>query len=286
MMSYIGYLRELCFQSHKELILLNNQKNIAPAQNQETFLVSQLSEAMLRCIRAGRSLLHIMLAWSVVGPHFMEASSHSDTVVSKIAIQVIRLDLLQNLQDSYFQAIHDIITSLLHYNSEMPYFHFNESLFKPYETMILLELCDSDVQDQIIASIHQFVEGSSSEIRSGWRPLFGALRSISMPGSEMIPLTAEPSHVRAILDVFEAFLSTDSPVVFAHAALDCIMCLIKHIKGSKDQQEIEELVDIREMVLPTSGFSDAALGYIVRCHSVLAKMYLMAACPIFRGAEK
>ena len=167
----------------------------------------------------------------------------------------------------------------------MPYFHFNESLFKPYETLILLELCDSDVQDQIIASIHQFVEGSPSEIRSGWRPLFGALRSISILGSDL-PVKSEPSHIRAILDVFEAFLSTDSPVVFAHAALDCTMCLIKHIKGNKDYQRVEELVDIQRMTFLESGCSDAALGYIVRCHSVLAKMYLMTTCPVFRGAEK
>ena len=71
-----------------------------------------------------------MLAWSVAGPHFMEASSHNDLTVSKLSIQ----------------AIHDIITALLHTNSEMPYFHFNESLFKPYETLILLELCDADIQ--------------------------------------------------------------------------------------------------------------------------------------------
>ena len=103
MMSYIGYLRELCFQSHKELILLNNQKNTAQASSQDTFLVSQLSEAMLRCIRAGRSLLHIMLAWSVVGPHFMEASSHSDSVVSKIATQVIAFKEIHSLQDIFRQ---------------------------------------------------------------------------------------------------------------------------------------------------------------------------------------
>lgn len=89
MMSYVGYLRELCFQSHKELILLNNKKSAGQTNSQDTFLVSQLCETMLRCIRAGRSLLHIMLAWSVVGPHFMEASSHSDRVVSKIAVQVV-----------------------------------------------------------------------------------------------------------------------------------------------------------------------------------------------------
>ena len=267
LMSLLGYLRELCFQSHKELIVLKGGN----ATKQETFLVSQLSEAILRCIRAGRPILHLMLSWSIAGQHLMEASSHSDPTVSKLAIQ----------------AIHDIIASLLHYNSEMPYFHFNETLFKPYETLILLDLCDTDIQDKIVASIHQFVEGSSSEIRSGWRPLFGALRSIKMTKLE----STESSHIRAILDVFEAFLSTDSPVVFTHAALDCIMCLLKHIKSTKDLkgsgQDLEEVVEISNLVCRSSpGFIDAALGYIIRCHSIISKLYLLQACPLFRGAEK
>ena len=270
LMSLLGYLRELCFQSHKQLILING-KGQSSSSKQESFLLTQLSEAVLKCIRAGRPMLHLMLAWSVAGQHFMEAASHSDSSISRMSTQ----------------SIHDIITSLLHNNSEMPHFHFHESLFKPYETLILLELCDLDIQDQVVASIHQFVEGSASEIRSGWRPLFGALRSIKLTKLK----ASEGSHIRAILDVFEAFLSTDSPVVFAHAALDCIMCLLKHVKSSKDiksvYQESEEVLDISLNVENTSpGFIEAALGYIVRCHSILAKLYLLPACPMFRGAEK
>ena len=131
------------------------------------------------------------------------------------------------------------------------------------------------------------MEGSASEIRSGWRPLFGALRSIRMTKLESV----DASHIRAILDVFEAFLSTESPIVFSHAALDCIMCLLKHIKSSKEiktsSQEYEEVVEISQLVSRSSPcFLDAALGYIVRCNSILAKLYLLPSCPIFKGAEK
>ena len=52
LMSFLGYLRELCFQSHKELILLNNRSaNGTNLAKQDTFLITHLSEAMLRCIR-------------------------------------------------------------------------------------------------------------------------------------------------------------------------------------------------------------------------------------------
>ena len=36
-------------------------------------------------------------------------------------------------------------------------------------------------QDQIISSLHQFVESSPTEIKSGWKPLFGALRKDDPP---------------------------------------------------------------------------------------------------------
>ena len=101
-----------------------------------------------------------------------------------------------------------------------------------------------------------------------------------------IKYISDDFHIAGIMDIFEAFLSIDHPVVFAHAALNSIMCLIKYIKGSMEQKEIEELVDFREMFHSNGGMSESALGYVVRCHSILAKMYLMPVCPIFWGAEK
>lgn len=46
-------------------------------------------------------------------------------------------------------AIHDSVTCLLNEHTELPHFHVNEALFKPFENLICLELCDTDVQDQV-----------------------------------------------------------------------------------------------------------------------------------------
>lgn len=35
---------------------------------------------------------------------------------------------------------------LLNEQIELPHFHFNEALLKPFENLLCLELCDSDVQ--------------------------------------------------------------------------------------------------------------------------------------------
>lgn len=62
-----------------------------------------------------------------------QAACHKDPVISKMAVT----------------CIHDIMTTLLNENSELEHFHFNEALFKPFENLLCLELCDTDVQDQV-----------------------------------------------------------------------------------------------------------------------------------------
>lgn len=80
---------------------------------------------------------------------------------------------------------------------EVPHFHFNEALFRPFERIMQLEICDEDVQDQVtspaagfpcaaltrirlqvVTSIGELVEMCSPQILSGWRPLFSALRTV------------------------------------------------------------------------------------------------------------
>ena len=46
-------------------------------------------------------------------------------------------------------CIHDSVTSVVASYSELPQFHFNEALCKPFENLLCLELCDGDVQDQV-----------------------------------------------------------------------------------------------------------------------------------------
>ena len=45
--------------------------------------------------------------------------------------------------------IHDVLTEVLTSWAELPLFHFNEALFRPFEHIMQLELCDEDVQDQV-----------------------------------------------------------------------------------------------------------------------------------------
>lgn len=61
---------------------------------------------------------------------FFKAACHRDRTISKRAIEYIQ----------------DIITALLVEQSELPHFHFNEALLKPFENLLSMETCDIDVQ--------------------------------------------------------------------------------------------------------------------------------------------
>ena len=197
------------------------------------------------------------------------------------------------------------MAAFLQNTSELPYFHFNEALFKPFENLICLELCDSDVQDQIVTSICDFVETNTAEISSGWRSLFGCLKSVHFPielrdpeaatatastSSPIKAATTHESHWRAVQDVFEAFLATESPQVFANAALDYVSCLLRRVRGSEERQQLEELISIRDvdryLADGSADLTQAALQYLVRVHDILRRMHRMTSCPVFQGAHR
>ena len=242
----------------------------------DALLFHRISDVMLKCVKSGRPLLHIVKSWAVVGPHLMEAACHREPSIARKAIN----------------HIHDIVAAFLQNTEELPYFHFNEALFKPFESLVCLELCDGDVQDIIVSNICEFVEGSTAEIGSGWRSLFGTLKCVHFPLE--LPMSAEPeavgpaeSHWKAVLEVFEAFLATESPQVFANAALDYVSCLIRHVRGSEERQQLEELINIADVdkYMTNGGSADltqAALGYLLQCHDILRKMHKMSQCPVFQ----
>ncbi|KAL0123050.1 hypothetical protein PUN28_007584 [Cardiocondyla obscurior] len=236
-----------------------------PRENEmNVLLLARLGEVMLKCVKSGRPLIHIMGVWTILGPHFMEAACHEDRSISKKAVQ----------------CIHDSMAALLNEQIELPHFHFNEALFKPFENLLCLELCDSDVQDQIVSCICEFVETNRTEIRSGWRPLFGALRVASVNNSDSV-------ESAPLLEVFRVFLSTDNTLVFANAALDCILCLLKHVRGIGDNEaQFDDVDNVDSAESRRMRLCVESLKYLLSCSDILSSMYRMPACPIFHSAQR
>lgn len=68
---------------------------------------------------------------------FSQAACHKERHVSQKAVSFI----------------HDVLTEVLTSWAELPHFHFNEALFRPFEHIMQLELCDEDVQDQVESNL-------------------------------------------------------------------------------------------------------------------------------------
>lgn len=67
---------------------------------------------------------------------FPQAACHKERHVSQKAVSFI----------------HDVLIEVLSSWAELSHFHFNEALFRPFEHIMQLELCDEDVQDQVCHS--------------------------------------------------------------------------------------------------------------------------------------
>ncbi|XP_071040403.1 brefeldin A-inhibited guanine nucleotide-exchange protein 3 [Parasteatoda tepidariorum] len=274
----ISFLVELCAASQIQLFTQSHARVSCSGGHGSNLLLYHLGDVMLRSARGGRPLVHVMKAWSVVAPHFVEASCHKESLISKKGVS----------------TIHDIVSALLSSNSELPHFHFNEALFKPFENLLCLELCDIDVQEQIVSSICEFVEGCTTEIRSGWRPLFGALRTVQIPSavsnrSDSSFERDRNDHLRVVLDVFEAFLATDNVFVFAYAAVDCLLCLLKHVRGPAvelDSSNSEVMADYSNEPSVPLDMCLAALKYLEKCSDILSSMYQIPTCPVFNSAHR
>ena len=81
------------------------------------------------------------------------------------------------------------------------------------------------------------MEASTSNIRSGWKPLFGALRAVRIEYTADEEVNSvRQRHIATVLDVFNVFLGTDNVLVFANAAIDCVLCLLKYVCGPGETQ--------------------------------------------------
>lgn len=123
------------------------------------------------------------------------------------------------------------------------------------------------------------METNRTEILSGWRPLFGALRVASVSNAESV-------ESAPLLEVFRVFLTTDSTLVFANAAHDCIQCLLRHI-GTSDETAQQQVTDESTTLDPSKmHLCLESLKYLLRCSDILSSMYRMPICPIFHSAQR
>lgn len=240
-----------------------------------TLHLYRLADVILRSARnTSRPLLHLMRAWAVISPHFVEAASHKDRHISKLAIT----------------SLHDIITELLSNRSELPHFWFHEALFKPLDGIMSSVTCSEDETDQILATLCQLVETHLSSIKSGWRPIFSALRNMPATSRKLTDVTEHDHRPPQILDILSAFLNNKNSSVFAAAAVQCIQTLLRFVRGSEcddayegsrsdsESNDNSDAEIANDMCLP-------ALQDLLNLSKKLASIYIMPSSLVFHGSR-
>lgn len=127
------------------------------------------------------------------------------------------------------------------------------------------------LQDQIVACLYEIVESHRTEIRSGWRPLFGTLRNARN----------RPLNTTNIIDIFRVFLESDNTLVFANAGLDCILCLLSYLDTTSSNCSTDFEASFRPIE-----FLHEILKFLERCASILSFMYNMPKSPNFHSTHK
>ena len=199
-------------------------------------------------MKSGRPLFNLIRIWTIVGPHFMEAACHTDKEIAKKSISCI------------YDAINVFINEQ---PLELAYFHFNEALFKPFESLLNLELCDSEIQEQIIQCISEFVENNYSEIGSGWKSIFSSLKSID-----------SLSHANSLLNIFKRFLNVKDAEVFLLFATDYITCLVSHLKRRKSLKSITNIISSEQSNNMTLfDFQVEGLKFLEKCSEIFTSLF-------------
>lgn len=126
-----------------------------------------------------------------------------------------------------------------------------------------------------MACLYEIVEAHRTEIRSGWRPLFGTLRNARN----------RPLNTTNIIDIFRVFLESDNTLVFANAGLDCILCLLSYLDATSSNGN-GYAGDFDTTQFRPIEFLHEILKFLERCASILSFMYNMPKCPNFHSTHK
>lgn len=146
------------------------------------------------------------------------------------------------------------------------------------------------VSRQILTTLSQLVETHLSSIKSGWRPIFSALRNMPVTSRRLTDGLELDRRPHQILDILSSFLTNKNSSVFASAAVQCIQTLLMFVRGSEVDDNYEgsrsdsesntnsDEGTANEMCLP-------ALESLLNMSKKLASIYIMPSSLVFHGSH-
>lgn len=148
------------------------------------------------------------------------------------------------------------------------------------------------IHSQALLTLAELINIHSSSIKSGWRPVFRAIRSVRSYNRrddfDNYDFEQRPSPVFSIVS---SFLNNKNPAVFGSAAVECIQSLLNFVRGSlyeestdDSRSDIESTIStestnlLNDMCLP-------ALEHLSNMSKKLASIHIMPSSLVFNGAH-
>lgn len=119
--------------------------------------------------------------------------------------------------------------------------------------------------------------------------MFGALRNTQIHSRRFIEGFDDTNQRQSLLfNIIESFINIKSTSVFASAAIDCILCLLKFLRGHESHSEgyDDSKSDIDSVIsdAPPHDLCLPALNVLLSISKRLATVYLQPSSAIFHGS--
>ncbi|TFY56254.1 hypothetical protein EVG20_g9000 [Dentipellis fragilis] len=199
----VDFVQALCDVSWKEI------QSSGLSQHPRLFSLQKLVE--ISYYNMNRIRLEWSHLWDILGEHFNQVCCHSNPYVGFFA-----LDSLRQLAMRFLEK------------EELPHFRFQKDFLKPFEyTMIHNQ--NPDIRDMVLQCLQQMIQARVSNLRSGWRTMFGVFSAASKVLTERVTSSAFEIVTRLNKEFFPA-------IVRNGAFADLTVCITHFCKVSKYQK--------------------------------------------------
>ncbi|KER30197.1 hypothetical protein T265_03350 [Opisthorchis viverrini] len=229
-------------------------------------LVDRLCQLLISSFfNSQRPLIHLIYLWALVADPLMSVCY----VQSKSCVTGSEEQRL--LHQRVLACLHTCIATQITTYPEFPHFNVNEALLKPFENSLNLERCDGEIQDRIVSCLCELIETSGEYLRSAWRPLFRALRSVQL--NFLFPLRIVPgdryasarSHLSTIRQLFHRLRSPSGSMKAVQYNGSIVADETEHEVASC-AKHIGTVMEVFEVFLATTNiqvFCDAAVDCVL-----------------------
>ena len=244
--SLLAFFRAICQTSSEELweIGLNSKDPGTGDETREISLTRSLQKSLFiprtfglqRILEVAyynieRPRIEWTQIWKILKPHFQSACLHSNLDIATLAIDALRQLSLKFLER----------TELMHFQTQN--YFFQSFLFVFENTMRSCAPLDSNessvardhrvfIMDLILSSLEQLIYSKSSNIKSGWRPIFEILKLASVCNSAET-LLSQSTRINA-LRLLRQIRITSLNYVVQNSLPEFIGCLLAFILSKHD----------------------------------------------------